>query len=123
MNSLRSAKSTLRKFILIGWALAVVWIYLGNLVNFHQNRIWGKQLIPVACSSTRVKEKESASFVKNSKSVKFLDLGHQFDFSTPDKQVAAIPYSEIIIAFSSLPYIPLSSAGIQAFSFRGPPTV
>jgi hypothetical protein len=122
MNSLRSATSKLRKLILIGWALAVVWIYLGNLVNFHQHHIWGKQLIPVAYSSTRVKEKESASFIKNSKSVKSLDLDHQFDFSTPDKQVVAIPYFEFNNSFSSLPHIPLSHAGIQAFSFRGPPT-
>jgi len=122
MSYLRKTNSSLRKFILIGWALAVVWIYLGNLVNFHQNRIWGKQLIPVACSSTRAKEKVGASFVKNDRSTKFFELGHQFDFSTPDYQISDIPYADFTTSYYSFSKIPPSLVGIHAFSFRGPPT-
>lgn len=55
----------MRSFILIGWAFAIIWIYLGNLVNFHQHRIWGKQLLPVACSTTRSKEKDSTFYIKS----------------------------------------------------------
>lgn len=122
MSYLRSTTSLLRKAILIGWALAVVWIYLGNLVNFHQNRIWGKQLIPVACSNTRVKEKDDASFVKNDINSKSFDSGQHFDFTTPDQRVTDIPQIEVVSSFIILPDIPVLLQGIQAFSFRGPPS-
>lgn len=122
MGYFRSAKSLLRKTILIGWAIAVIWIYLGNLVNFHQNRIWGKQLIPVACSSTRVKEKDAASFVKNERNQKFFDLGNQFDFSTPNLQFSDILQLEAISPYFILTDTPILRLGIQAFSFRGPPS-
>jgi len=122
MSYLRSATSVLRKAILIGWALAVVWIYLGNLVNFHQNRIWGKQLIPVACSNTRVKEKDEASFVKNDRNSKSFDSGQHFDFTTPDQRVIDISQFEVATFFIILPDIPVFQQGIQAFSLRGPPS-
>ncbi len=122
MGYLRSTKSLLRKFILIGWALAVIWIYLGNLVNFHQNRIWGKQLIPVACSSTRVKEKDAATFVKNDGNSKWFASGHQFDFSTPDQQIIYIAYPEITSCYFIFPDIPLLKRDSQAFLNRGPPS-
>ncbi len=122
MSNLRSATSFLRKTILIGWALAVVWIYLGNLVNFHQHKIWGKQLIPVACSSTRVKEKEAASFVKNDRHSKVFDSGLQFDFTSPASLISDIPQIVLISVYSTLPDIPVLRQGIQAFSFRGPPS-
>ena len=122
MRNLRSITSLLRKAILLGWALAVIWIYLGNLVNFHQNRIWGKQLIPVACSSTRVKEKDDSSFVKNEENIKSFVSGYQLDFTTPDQHVIDILQLEIISSYFILPDIPILHQGIQAFSFRGPPT-
>jgi hypothetical protein len=122
MRYLQSTTSLLRKAILIGWALAVVWIYLGNLVNFHQNRIWGKQLIPVACSSTRVKEKDEASFVKNDRSSKFFDSGQHFDFTTPGQRICDIPYFEVATVYFLPPDALVIIQGIQAFSFRGPPS-
>ena len=122
MLNLRSAKSFLRKTILIGWALAVVWIYMGNLVNFHQHKIWGKQLIPVACSSTRIKEKEAASFVKHDRSSKVFDSAQHFDFTTPGHWVSDIPHFETGTSCFILPDIQVLRQGIQAFSFRGPPS-
>jgi len=122
MGYLRSASSILRKAILIGWAVAVVWIYLGNLVNFHQNRIWGKQLIPVACSSTRVKEKDDASFVKNDSKLKSFDSGQHFDFTAPDQGIIDSPHFEATTAYFILTDILVFQQGIQAFSFRGPPS-
>ncbi|MCX6271181.1 MAG: hypothetical protein NTU44_08190 [Bacteroidetes bacterium] len=38
-------------------AFAVIWIHLGSLVNFHQNRIWHKHLIPRVIGSIKEKEK------------------------------------------------------------------
>ncbi len=122
MGFLTSTTSTLRKAILIGWAFGVLWIYLGNLVNFHQHHIWGKQLIPVACSSTRAKEKDSASFIKNDGNAKSFGNGLHFDFSSPDTQVLDILQLEVISTYLILPNAPLLLQGIQAFSFRGPPS-
>ncbi len=122
MGFLRKSTSLLRKAILIGWAFAVIWIYLGNLVNFHQHRIWGKQLIPVACSSTRVKEKDAASFVKNSRTTRLFDLGQHFDFSTPDQQVSNITNTEVVSSDYNSSNRLVLQLGILAFSFRGPPT-
>jgi hypothetical protein len=122
MGFLTSTTSTLRKAILIGWAFGVMWIYLGNLVNFHQHHIWGKQLIPVACSSTRAKEKDSASFVKNDGSAKSIGSGLHFDFSFPDTQVFDILQLEVISSYFNLSNAPILLQGIQAFSLRGPPT-
>lgn len=122
MGYLRSTKSLLRKVILIGWAVAVVWIYLGNLVNFHQHHIWGKQLIPVAYSSTRYKEENSGSVVKNDNSSKSFDTSLHFDFVTLAHQITHIPYFEIVSSKLCLSDAPVLPVGIQAFSFRGPPS-
>ncbi len=122
MGQLQKSTSLLRKALLIGWAIAVFWIYLGNLINFHQHKIWGKQLIPVACSSTRVKEKDAALFVKNNRNSKLIDSGLQFDFTVPDQLVSEVPYSGIDsspVLFSDPPVL---QRGILAFSYRGPPS-
>lgn len=39
------------------WVFAMLWLYIGNIINFHQHQIWGKQLLPVACTSVRSKGK------------------------------------------------------------------
>ena len=122
MNHPRKISLLLRNTLLIGWAVAVVWIYMGNLVNFHQHRIWGKQLMPVECSSTRVKEKDAASFVKNDRNAKHLDSGSQFDFSAPDQLLSEIIFIEIGTPHHILYNFPVLHQEIQAFSFRGPPS-
>jgi hypothetical protein len=123
MGYLRSTTSFLRKAILIGWAVAVVWIYLGNLINFHQHHIWGKQLIPVAYSSTRYKEENSSSVVKNDNNSKSFDTGVHFDFTSPGQQISNIPYFEIVSSHLHLSDTPSVFRGIRTFSYRGPPTV
>jgi len=123
MSHLRTSTSLLRRAILIGWAVAVVWIYLGNLVNFHQNRIWGKQLIPVACSSTRYKEKDSSSVDKSEGISKSIDSSNHLDFTTPVQQVSAAPYFVIVSSHLIVSDTPVLHQGILAFSFRGPPSV
>ncbi len=114
-------KSLLRKTLLVGWAIAVLWIYVGNLVNFHQHHIWGKQLIPVACSSTRVKEKEAVAGLNHNSNSKVFDTGLQFDFSTPSNQISDIPQHEIKSFYFIPTDTPLLHLGIRAFSLRGPP--
>jgi hypothetical protein len=45
----------LKSFLYI-WAAAILWIYVGSLVNFHQNKIWGKALLPQLLYAKRDKE-------------------------------------------------------------------
>lgn len=52
----------LHKGFLILWASAIFWFYLGNLINFHQNRIWGKYLIPSCFTHSSVNKEDFASF-------------------------------------------------------------
>jgi len=122
MKQVREITTLLRKALLIGWAAAVIWIYLGNLVNFHLYRIWGKQLMPVECSSTRVKEKDSASFVKTDRNSKHIDSGSNFDFTFPGSHTILVVYTVNVSSYFGLPDTPVLCQGIQAFSFRGPPS-
>jgi len=122
MGFLHSTTSTLRKAILIGWAFGVMWIYLGSLINFHQHHIWGKQLIPVACSSNRAKEKDASTSIKIDGSFIYFGNTQHFDFSTPTVQDFDILQPEVISAYFNLPSVPVSLQGIQAYSLRGPPT-
>lgn len=48
-----------RKRISIIIACAVIWMFLGTLVNFHAHRILGKELIEKAYPSVKPKTKES----------------------------------------------------------------
>jgi hypothetical protein len=122
MKFLRSTTSLLRKAILVGWALAVVWIYVGNLVNFHQNHIWGKQLIPVSCYSTRAKEKDALSIAKNNDNSRLLSFSQQFDFSAPAQQMFDVPYLSKVSPYFIPIEFPLLKQGFEALSFRGPPS-
>ena len=38
------------------WAVAILWICIGTLVNFHQHKIWGKPLLPELLYAKRDKE-------------------------------------------------------------------
>ena len=122
MRYLSPIISAFRKFILIGWALAVVWIYIGNLVNFHQHRIWGKQLIPVAAYTTRAKEKDGLISSKSETDSRILLPGLHFDFSTPFLQVSDLQHIEIFSLHLYQPQFPLIQQDFEALSFRGPPS-
>jgi len=122
MGHLRKITTLLRKVLLLGWAFAVIWIYIGNLINFHQHHIWGKQLMPVECSSTRVKEKDAASFVKNDRNSRSIDSGSQFDFTTPDQPASLVVHFREVTFYLGIPDSPALHQEIQAFSFRGPPS-
>lgn len=122
MSYLRKSLSVIRKLVLIGWALAVVWIYIGNLVNFHQHRIWGKQLIPVAAYSTRAKEKDGLFTIKSDTDSRLALTGLHFDFSTPEQQISLLPYIEFNSDYLFLPDSPVLRQGFNALTFRGPPT-
>jgi hypothetical protein len=122
MGYLRKSLNVFRKALLLSWALAILWIYLGNLVNFHLYRIWGKQLMPVECSATRSKEKDASSYVKNNQNSKHIDSGSNFNFILNDYQSTGNQFCILVSSLLDCPANPLLNKGIQAFSFRGPPS-
>jgi len=52
----------LKSFLFL-WAAAILWIYVGSLVNFHQHKIWGRPLLPQLLYAKRDKE-QSIDFHK-----------------------------------------------------------
>ncbi|HLO90765.1 MAG: hypothetical protein ACM3ME_09045 [Chloroflexota bacterium] len=58
MRKISYSLKLLQKGFIILWASAILWFYLGNLVNFHQNRIWGKYLIPACFTHSSVNNKD-----------------------------------------------------------------
>jgi hypothetical protein len=81
------ATTTFRKYLAIAWAIAVVWVYFGSLVNFHQHQIWKKQLNPTfaaAFKREKAKTGATASWTANST-----------DTSVPPVMVAEVPVTDL----------------------------
>ena len=48
--------SKILKSFLFLWVAAILWIYIGSLVNFHQHKIWGRPLLPQLIYAKRDKD-------------------------------------------------------------------
>jgi hypothetical protein len=111
------------KRLILLWAFAIGWFYLGSLINFHQHHIWGKSLIPQINSCSRNKSKTAPDY-GNDETVGFhLPFN---DFISDNQNFVSIALnkhiSEITNLYSSLahPCIPINEG--SAFSqLRGPP--
>lgn len=123
LNKVQKVKSILHKGFLILWAAAIFWFYLGNLVNFHQNRIWGKYLIP-SCYTHSSVNKQDFGTLQNDDHTALLNLHSynfdevvvtQFEFVVDplvlDTYYTDQDYSETLV----------SDPPISANSLRGPP--
>ncbi|MEI6748688.1 MAG: hypothetical protein ACOYMF_13915 [Bacteroidales bacterium] len=115
--------TTSQKRILLLWAFAICWFYLGSLINFHQHHIWGKILIPQINSCSRNKSK---IFHAN-------DIDEAAGFNLPVNDVVftaqtSVGYSLfeptfVINTLNSIPPHPFVPTG-EGFAFsqlRGPP--
>jgi len=118
------ATTTFRKYLAIAWAIAVVWVYFGSLVNFHQHQIWKKQLNPTfaaAFKREKAKNAATASWTPNST-----------DTSVPPVMVAEIPVTalnafEISLLSTSFLHAPGTDQAPLAYdprssSLRAPPS-
>jgi hypothetical protein len=54
-------KSAFRKLIFLPWTISVLLLCIGSLINFHQNRIWHKPLLPEFVGYKRDNEKRSVA--------------------------------------------------------------
>lgn len=120
MDHLPNTTTKFHKRILLMWACAVMWIYIGNIINFHQHHIWGKQLIPVACANNRTKEKSLIKYLGSSNDHS-LSLGSSSWLNAVD--LNSVHGSFNLAGIISFPYIyqSLCSFRIQGKPLRAPP--
>jgi hypothetical protein len=112
----------LRKTITILWAIAIFWFYLGNLINFHENRIWGKVLIPACFTHSSINKKDDGSLNKGGEDSQSFNFQNSFNavqqFS--DNLFSSIPsWVTVIKSTSNEVIIPAALAGDHRL--RGPP--
>jgi hypothetical protein len=119
MDQKLSAGSKFQKRLLIILASAILWIYVGNIINFHQHRIWGMQLLPVAVTTCRSKEK----LLDSNNPVHSVHLLKAFDQATVP--VASLftgmtDWFVISVSYSHDP-LPISGNIFTIISLRAPP--
>lgn len=125
MNLNSQIKLKVNKGFLILWAAAIFWFYLGNLINFHQNRIWGKILIP-SCFTHSSINKNSVSdtyHVDYDKSGDHVPSTHlvadEIELSSLIS-IEVLSVKEVLdVSSESVTYSPL----LLSILLRGPPTV
>ena len=108
-----------RRMILL-CAVSILWIYVGNIINFHQHHIWGKQLIPVACTTNRTKEKafeQQGNILKHHSQPGFIN---QESIQAAEQLTAASGEISSILVVPDKVYNH-SNGCIMAHALRGPP--
>ncbi len=53
-----STNNKYKKAILIITASAIMWVFLASIINFHMQRIWGKQLVEQTYTIIKPKDKK-----------------------------------------------------------------
>lgn len=111
-----------QKGFIILWASAIIWFYLGNLVNFHQNRIWGKLLIPACFTHSSVNNKDFGSLL-NSESDSFSSiLDVNLDIVSHGAELQITPAElDVEVQIFIEDVIPSYSAHLTGTLLRGPP--
>lgn len=123
LRKIQQIAAIINRGFLILWATAIFWFYLGNLINFHQNRIWGKVLIPSCFTHSSVNNKDFGT-LQNS--------DHDSYASSPDFGFDGI-IEKIFLCTgpitinTGLSKYATNEAAVHkllivGFSFRGPPT-
>jgi hypothetical protein len=112
-----------QKHLLLIWAFAIGWFYLGSLINFHQHHIWGKQMIPQVNSCSRNKSKTAPGY-GNDETAGFHLPANDFisDTQTSFGFIFDEPNLEIAGAYCLLAHPVIQNNDGFAFShLRGPP--
>lgn len=122
MKKLAYTGKLVQKGFIILWASAIIWFYLGNLVNFHQNRIWGKLLIPACFTHSSVNNKDFGSLL-NSESDSFSSiLDVNLDIITHGTGTIILPIElDVVGQLLIEDNLPSYSTHITGTLLRGPP--
>ncbi len=117
--------STSQKRLLLIWAFAIGWFYLGSLINFHQHHIWGKSLIPQINTCTRNKGK-SFAVGKNGETAGFHFPLLNSSFDAEPVHCICIQNPPVIVINIRMgftdPFFPVNEASASS-QLRGPPQV
>lgn len=112
-------QSTCRNITLIT-AFAVLWVFLGALLNFHANRILGTELIDQTYPAIKPKSKEStaqlADLIKKINQHDSFTFVNSFDVSESLFPAALVKKQEIAIST-------LVKVRTYHFGLRAPPTL
>ena len=123
MTKLTLLNHYVRKTFTLLWAVAIFWFYLGNLINFHENRIWGKVLTP-ACFTHSSINKKGVDLIKSAgKKSPFTNFPDSFNAvqQLSDNLFSSFPpKGNSIKCASTEAIIPAALAGDHRL--RGPPT-
>jgi hypothetical protein len=108
----------------VTWAISILWIYVGSLVNFHQHHLWRRQLIPQVVSSLNKNEKSKVSARFHKKVQDSNNKGFQLSpalpkqFETPS---LLIPGSALLLAQGS--FADYQDLSCQSPGLRAPPAL
>ncbi len=112
-------KLQLKRLLILSWTLAVFYIHLASLVNFHQNRIWKKALCYELVAAHR-DNKQQHSVLK----VKMNPGAAQQQFlleNTMQNLTLDIPgYQVVVTEFAAYSSLPLQQSRCT-LGLRGPP--
>ena len=112
-----------KKHLLLIWAFAIGWFYLGSLINFHQHHIWGKQMIPQVNACSRNKSKTAPGYGNDETTGFHLPAN---DFNSDIQTSVGFSFREptfVITTLNSIlanPVIP-NDDGFAFSQLRGPP--
>ncbi len=94
------------------WVIPVFLITFGSLINFHQNRIWGEQLLPYSFVTPRDKAKV----------LKIQDVKNDFtDFFISDRQDEMIVYRPVVQVSYAVSSDQPGFRFLTTSGLRGPP--
>ena len=112
-------KATSRNITLIT-VFAVLWVFLGTLLNFHANRILGTELIDHAYPAIKPKT-EDHTFQPSNLTEKIVQL----DFFTPKSKIdlSDILLPTALVKKQELAVLDCVKVRTYQFGLRAPPTV
>jgi hypothetical protein len=122
LRKIHQIGAIINRGFLILWATAIFWFYLGNLINFHQNRIWGKVLIPSCFTHSSVNNKDFGS-LQNSDHDSFTSSSDcVFDAITESAVLKFFPvtFNSVLSNYTANEATEYKLV-IAGFSYRGPP--
>ena len=120
MDQITGSTTKFGKRILLVWVFAIMWIYVGNIINFHQHHIWGKQLIPVAFTSNRSKGKSIIQYQDNSTQLSF--GSHDIAFISGPALSIEHPVPGCLARISDHPPFISVPPSLACMGLRAPPT-
>lgn len=112
--------NTFRKYLAIAWAIAIIWVYFGSLINFHQHQIWKKQLNPTFAAAFKREKAKTAAYTTNSDMASVPPVMVS-DLPANDFNVVAIALHPLTVLHALNQDLPTLAYDPGSSSLRAPP--